>query len=159
MNGAERRAWIAKHQEAADKLAAEWQVEKWEVRFSHMLRTSRGNAHLVRRYINIAESMPSEEDYEQTFLHECAHMIAWSRYGERGHGAAWRSIYIKLGGDGWRTYSGESPREVAARTLEERGIQRRKRVEIGGITYIKSGRRLFIDVAAQREKHQKKEGD
>lgn len=122
MNGKQRAEWLEQAQAEADSIAAEWQVPKWEVRWSHRLRTARGRAYLGRGYMVVSESIPTQEELRNTFLHECAHMVAYAKYRDRGHGDMWRRVFFALGGDGRRTYSGKPPKQVAAERLEERGL-------------------------------------
>jgi len=117
LTGAERAALRVEMQEEANALAQEWGVKQWEVQWSHQMRRARGRAYFGRWFIRISESIPREE-IRRTFLHECAHMIAYAKYGDAGHGSAWRSVFIQLGGDGQTRYIGLRPATVAAMRLQ-----------------------------------------
>lgn len=109
-------------QEIADRIADEWEVSRFPVKINWRLKTSRGNAHYgfslgtmqrIVKNITLTPHFMSEEDQRDTLLHEIAHAIAWSKYAARGHGATWRSICLRIGGNGRATYTGTPPRVAA----------------------------------------------
>lgn len=61
--------------------------------------------HIVKFNEILARENPN--DFHNTIKHELAHLIAFRMYGEKGkgHGKLFKSVFVKLGGNGKRTHS------------------------------------------------------
>lgn len=81
-------------------------LEGCEIRISHRLTRSAGNACAKTRTVGIsAPIFTARENHPQfrnTVLHELAHVIAGSRV--QAHGTRWRKIFIEIGGNGERCH-------------------------------------------------------
>lgn len=74
------------------------------------MRTAAGRINLRSRviYLNpriLLNTENSDADAINTLTHECAHMLAWDRYADKGHGRAWKMTHRMLGGDGERLHN------------------------------------------------------
>lgn len=71
--------------------------------------TKGGSAHYHKHVVKFHEILAKENpnEFHNTIKHEIAHLIAFRMYGEKGkgHGKLFKSVFIKLGGNGKRTHS------------------------------------------------------
>lgn len=49
----------------------------------------------------------SDEEVKDTILHEIAHALSWIRYGEAGHGPAWKQVCLEIGAKPKRCFTGD----------------------------------------------------
>jgi len=71
--------------------------------------TKGGSAHYHKHLVMFNEILAREnsDTFENTVKHEVAHLVAFKVYGEigKGHGRHFKSVFIRLGGNGKRTHS------------------------------------------------------
>ncbi len=74
----------------AQKVCIEWNPR---------MRTTAGRAFLAQDRIEMNPRLVDfgAEQVHNTLLHELAHLVAWRRTRERGHGVAWRTACADLG--------------------------------------------------------------
>ncbi|MEC9475563.1 MAG: SprT-like domain-containing protein [Planctomycetota bacterium] len=81
-------------------------LEGTDIRISRRLTRSAGNACAKSRTVGISAPIFTVEEnrpqFQNTVLHELAHVIAGTR--ARAHGSRWRSIFIEIGGNGERCH-------------------------------------------------------
>ncbi len=64
----------------------------------HLYDDGEGGRTALELGVNVDLLLPgNERELEDTLLHEMAHMEAWIRHGDRGHGAAWKRIAARVG--------------------------------------------------------------
>lgn len=77
-------------------------LEGWALQWDHAVRRL-GCCKMTRRVLSFSQYfveaylLSDPELIRRTVLHELAHALAWVKYGEHGHGAAWRYFCAVLG--------------------------------------------------------------
>lgn len=74
----------------------------FQIRWNPRMRSAAGRAKLQTWSMEINPRLllmeqNGELEVRRTALHELAHLVAWKRAGDRGHGAEWRKACAELG--------------------------------------------------------------
>ena len=91
----------------AKELASKHNIDNLEVEFINRKSGVAGRAYLTKRKIklNMHHLLHNKEDFNNTIIHEVAHIIAYEAFKDTGHGTAWKYICKKIGGSGKRCHS------------------------------------------------------
>lgn len=84
--------------------------ECWHFDFEDCKR-SLGRCHYYKKKITLSKwyvELNTEDDVEDTILHEIAHALSWIRYGRegKGHGKLWKKICREIGATPKRLHKG-----------------------------------------------------
>lgn len=90
--------WHFSH-DALKKIGQDNLAESFSIAWNPRMRSTAGRAMLNTLKIEMNPRLLeiSHEEVYRTVLHELAHLVAWKRDGERGHGTAWRAACTELG--------------------------------------------------------------
>lgn len=75
---------------------------------NHRMRSVAGRARLSRSTIELNVRLLQDhpiEEFENTLIHEVAHLLVFALYGARGHGTHWKAMMRRMGAEPTRCHT------------------------------------------------------